>query len=261
MSETIHRFDDRVQDYLQGRPGYPAGIIPVLEAQVGLQPGWTVVDLGVGTGLLSRVFLDAGCRVVGVEPSPQMAEAGRVALADAPGFRMVEGQAEATGLDDEVAELVVAAQAFHWFDPDAAAREWQRILRPPRALAIIWNRRPKTGSAFAEAYEAFLQAWGIDYGQVSERYEDPAALARVFEGGAPAPVLVPHVHRQDRSGLQARLRSSSYMPGREHPRHAAMMAAADSMFDAHAVGGWIETPYDTAIYAGRLRGEAPERGV
>ncbi|MCB9649598.1 MAG: methyltransferase domain-containing protein [Deltaproteobacteria bacterium] len=121
MSETIHRFDDRVQDYLQGRPGYPAGIIPVLEAQVGLQPGWTVVDIGAGTGLLSRVFLDAGCRVVGVEPSPQMAEAGRLALADAPGFRMVEGQAEATGLDDEVAELVVAAQAFHWFDPDAAA--------------------------------------------------------------------------------------------------------------------------------------------
>ena len=110
---------------------------PVLEAQVGLQPGWTVVDIGVGTGLLSRVFLDAGCRVVGVEPSPQMAEAGRVALADAPGFRMVEGQAEATGLDDEVAELVVAAQAFHWFDPDAAAREWQRILRPVNSSMMI----------------------------------------------------------------------------------------------------------------------------
>ena len=253
MSEVLRRFDDRVQDYLQGRPGYPPALVEVLEAQVGLRPEWTVADIGAGPGLLSRVFLDHGCAVVGVEPSPPMAAAARATLGASPRSRMTEGTAEATGLEDASVELVVAGQAFHWFDVEAAVREWQRILRPPRAVALVWNRRPTAGSAFAEAYEAFVRAWGIDYDTVSETYEAEAALARVFAGGLPTPTLIPHAHRQDREGLYARLRSCSYLPGRAHPRHAAMMVAAAELFDAHAQGGVVETSYEAVMYAGSIQ--------
>jgi SAM-dependent methyltransferase len=253
MSNATHRFDDRVQDYLRGRPGYPPGLISALELQVGLRSEWAVADIGAGTGLLSQRFLEAGCVVLGVEPSPPMAAAGRALLGDSPRFSMRDGRAEATGLPDGAAELVVAGQAFHWFDVEGALREWQRILRPPRAVALIWNRRPLAGTPFAADYEAFLRTWGMDYAEVSESYEDPRALARVFAGGAPTPVVLPHVHRLDRAGLQARLRSCSYLPGRGHPRYAPMMAASDALFEAHARDDTVEMPYDAVMYAGSIQ--------
>jgi len=257
----LHRFNDRVQDYLRSRPGYPRQVLDVLRAAMGVaEPtsiadwrlSWTVADIGAGTGLLSLPLLEAGCRVLAVEPGAEMRFAAEQTLKRFSAFSVVEGQAEATGLDDGSVDLVVAGQAFHWFDAAAAVVEWRRILRPGGVVALIWNRRRAEGTAFAVAYETFLRSWGTDYSQVAERYEDPAGLSAVFSE-VPGPKLLPNRQRLDREALQARLRSCSYLPGRGDERFEAMMRAAGGLFDAHQVGGFVELNYDTAVYAGGVR--------
>lgn len=254
----LHRFNDRVQDYLRSRPGYPRQVLDVLRGAMGVaEPAsiadwrlsWTVADIGAGTGLLSLPLLEAGCTVYGVEPSAEMRTAAAQTLKRFPEFSVLEGQAEATGLDEGSMDLVVAGQAFHWFDAEAAAREWRRILKPGGTVALVWNRRRALGTPFAVAYETFLRSWGTDYAEVAERYEDPAGLGAVL-GEVPEPTLLPNRQRLDRLGLQARLRSCSYLPGQDDERFEAMMHAASGLFDAHQVGGIVELTYDTAVYAG-----------
>ncbi|HZM01238.1 MAG TPA: methyltransferase domain-containing protein, partial [Planctomycetota bacterium] len=126
--DSVSRFDDRVEDYVRARPGYPAAVVALLEQQ-GLPLGAAVADIGSGTGRLSELLLAAGHAVIGVEPNDAMRAAAAAGLGGQPRFRQLAGRAEATGLGRAAVDAVVAAQAFHWFDAAAARREFQRILR------------------------------------------------------------------------------------------------------------------------------------
>jgi SAM-dependent methyltransferase len=121
--------------YERGRPGYPQAAVDFLAASLRLSPGRTVVDLAAGTGKLTGPLLATGAEVIAVEPVAEM----RAALP--PGARTVDGTAEAMPLSTASADAVVVAQAFHWFDGDAALTEIARVLRPDGALALVWNRR------------------------------------------------------------------------------------------------------------------------
>ncbi len=131
-SDSTARFSSRVADYVRYRPGYPRALVRLLEEECGLAPESVVADVGSGTGILSELFLHNGNRVYGVEPNREMREAGERLLAAYENFVSVDGRAEATTLEDACADFVTAGQAFHWFDPAGARREFQRILRPPR---------------------------------------------------------------------------------------------------------------------------------
>ena len=121
--------------YERGRPGYPEAAVEFLAARLRLGPGRTVVDLAAGTGKFTRPLLATGAEVVAVEPVAEM----RAALPAAA--RAVDGTAEAIPLRPASADAVTVAQAFHWFDGDAALAEIHRVLRSGGTLALVWNRR------------------------------------------------------------------------------------------------------------------------
>ncbi|MGC9668180.1 class I SAM-dependent methyltransferase [Planosporangium sp. 12N6] len=119
------------------RPRYPVEAIRWI---LGDRP-LTVVDLGAGTGILSRQLAGLGHRVVPVEPDPGM----RARLGAAGGApAAVEGSAEAVPLPDASVDAVVAGQAYHWFDPDTAHPEIARVLRPGGVFGPLWNERDVT---------------------------------------------------------------------------------------------------------------------
>jgi SAM-dependent methyltransferase len=245
------RFTDRVADYSRARPSYPPAALDRLVRETGVPPGGDVVDLGSGTGILTVLLLDRGFRVVAVEPNRGMAAAAERLLEGRPGYRGVNGTAEATTLDAASADLAVAAQSFHWFDPEAARVEVMRVLRPPRRVAVLWNMRRRAGTPFLEGYEALLQRWGTDYRDVDARHAAAAPLERLF-GAPPRKHVVPNRQELDRAGLRSRLVSSSYTPAEGHPDRGPMLAALDTLFDAHARDGQVALEYDTEVYVGRL---------
>ena len=128
-------FARAAEAYERGRPGYPAAAVDFLAARLRLERGRTVVDLAAGTGKLTRPLLATGADVIAVEPVAEM----RAALP--AGAHVLDGTAEAIPLAAASADVVTVAQAFHWFDGDAALAEIHRVLRRGGALALVWNRR------------------------------------------------------------------------------------------------------------------------
>src|SRR3712207_4963666 len=140
MQDPKSRFSDRAENYARYRPGYPREILSFLEERGALGGDTAVADVGSGTGALSVLFLKNGNRVLGVEPNREMRLAAEGLLRDHHLFESIDGSAEDTTLADESVDLVVVANALHWFDRDAARVELSRILRPGGRAAVVWHR-------------------------------------------------------------------------------------------------------------------------
>jgi ubiquinone/menaquinone biosynthesis C-methylase UbiE len=136
VTERATSFGQRAEDYDRVRPEYPPEAIDLLLSRLGLGPGSDVLDLGAGTGKLTRPLVERVGRVIAVEPDRGM----RAVLTRATeAYRVIDGRAEAIPLDDASVDAVLVGQAFHWFAMEAALAEIERILRPGGGLALIWN--------------------------------------------------------------------------------------------------------------------------
>jgi SAM-dependent methyltransferase len=151
-TDPTHRFTDRVHHYRTSRPSFPREAVDAVLAGLGEPSRLTAADIGSGTGISSLLLAERGVRTIGIEPNAAM----RTASIPHPLVTYREGSAEATGLDDRSLDLVLAAQAFHWFQPDAALREFHRVLRVHGRLAVIWNERDLT-DPFTAMYSDTVQ--------------------------------------------------------------------------------------------------------
>lgn len=134
-------FSRDVDAYERARPGYPPEAIRFLAEVLGIEPSWTVVDLGAGTGKLTRELLALGTELVAVEPLSEMREKLAGLL---PQVEVRAGRAEAIPLPDGSVDVLFSGQAFHWFDPSEALPEVHRVLRPGRHVVLIWNVRDRS---------------------------------------------------------------------------------------------------------------------
>ncbi len=132
--------------YEHGRPDYPTGVVDALMSELGLGPGAPVLDLGAGTGKLSRALLGAGLDVIAVEPLEPLRE---VLVEKLGADRVRAGLAEEIPLGDGAVEAVTVADAFHWFDHARALPEMRRVLRPPAGLAILITVPDWSGASWA----------------------------------------------------------------------------------------------------------------
>src|SRR5687768_10513375 len=252
------RFSSRVDAYVKYRPGYPSAVMEMFRREMKLTRSSVIADVGSGTGISAEPFLRAGCTVFCVEPNADMRAAAERSLARYAGFRSVDGSAEATTLADRSVDLVLCAQAFHWFDRDRARAEFARVLRPGGFVALVWSARKKTGSAFLEGYEALLHRFGTDYARV-----DHEALTdddiRAFLGPAMRRDSFPNEQRFDLEGLRGRIESSSYTQAAGQPGHAELMAGLDTLFAETATDGRVAFEYSTEVYWAPHPSLAPDR--
>ena len=246
------RFSNRVADYVRYRPGYPAEVLPLLQTWCGLRPEHAIADVGSGTGFLSKVFLDFGNTVFGVEPNAEMRAAGEEFLRDYSNFKSVSGSAEATTLPSDSVDFVTAGQAFHWFKQPATREEFYRILKAEGRVIILWNERLTDDTAFLRDYEALLLRFGTDYSQVSESYPRAEQMLEFFRPNEFTSHALPNFQEFDFEGLSGRLRSSSYAPQSGDPRFEPMMQELRRIFDLHRQNGSVRMEYRTRVYTGKL---------
>lgn len=251
-SDSKSRFSNRVANYVKYRPGYPPEVLDVLRRSIKLGESDVVVDIGSGTGLSAKLFLENGNHVYAVEPNDAMQLAAVESLGRNERFHPIAGSAEATGLASASADVIVAAQAFHWFDQDEVRREWSRILRASGWVVLIWNERRLDATPFLRAYEKLLVDFSADYTAV--RHENVTQeLIRAFLPREYSSEKVYNEQRFDFDGLKGRLLSSSYAPAQGHPQHEPMLAELRRVFDEHCGDdGRVVIAYDTAIHWGRL---------
>jgi ubiquinone/menaquinone biosynthesis C-methylase UbiE len=188
MTSTVERFSNRVENYAKYRPGYPPAMLEFFKDHLGLTPDSVIADIGSGTGLSAKLFLENGNVVYGVEPNAGMRASAEGSLIEFKNFRSIDGTSTETTMDDESVDFIIAAQAFHWFDPHPTRGEFQRILKPNGYVALIWNERRLDSTPFSK-YEQLLLKYAIDY-------QGPSRKCKRREAGAFS-TLESHTFRND----------------------------------------------------------------
>lgn len=251
VKDSTQRFSSRVENYVRYRPAYPAAVLDLLKSDCGLTPASVIADIAFGTGIFTRMLLQNGNRVFGVEPNADMRKAGEEFLRTYSHFTSVPGTAEATTLADHSVNLITAAQAAHWFDREKARREFIRICRPGGWTVLLWNERRTESTAFLREYEQLLLQYGTDYQEV--RYERTIQQIETFFAPSPFQLRIFDYQQEfDYPGLEGRLLSSSFTPQERDGRHRPMLAELRRIFDTHQVNDRVTFEYDTRVYYGRL---------
>ena len=220
----------RVADaYEHARPGYPADAVLWVAGEAPCD----VVDLGAGTGKLTRSLAALGHHVVAIEPLPEMLDQLRGAV---PGVTAVVGTAESMPLPDAAADVVACAQAFHWFDQEPALVEIARVLRPGGRIALVWNVRDERVPWVAELSDAMVGRTAVDRGAA-----EPIERSGLF--GKVEHATFEHTQPVDRGGLRALVLSRSYCAVLPDEERAPILGRVDGLFDAHARDGMLTLPY------------------
>jgi ubiquinone/menaquinone biosynthesis C-methylase UbiE len=251
VTNATSRFSSRVDDYLRYRPGYPPEVIGLLQTECGLRPESGVADIASGTGIFTRLLLENGNSVSGVEPNREMRAAGEQFLKGYGRFISVVGSAEATTLPAQSVDIITVAQAAHWFERRKARAEFVRILKPGGWLVLLWNERRTDGTAFLRDYERLLLTYGTDYQEV--RHE--RTTAEIADFFAPLPFRLRTFESSqecDYTALEGRLLSSSYTPQPGHSGYEPMLGELRRIFEAHHIDERVVLRYDTRVFYGQL---------
>jgi SAM-dependent methyltransferase len=245
------RFSGLEDLYARHRPSYPDEAIDFILRRCNLDAITTLVDVGCGTGISTRLFAARGIPVIGIEPNDAMrtkAEAEPALPAEpAPVYR--KGTGEATGLPPGSAAAVLAAQAFHWFDAPVALREFHRILRPGGHAVLMWNERDGSDpftAAYGEVIRSRPEAAAVEgpRGQAGEVILHTPLFTNASR------TTFTNAQELDEEGMIGRAFSASYAP-REPSVVAAFTAALRQVFAAHQHSGRVTLCYETSVYLGR----------
>jgi ubiquinone/menaquinone biosynthesis C-methylase UbiE len=238
------------EDYDRGRPGWPDAAVEV----AGLGPSSTVLDLGAGTGKLTRVLASAFRDVIAVEPQEAML---RVLRARCPGARALEGTADRIPLPESSVDAVFAAQAFHWFVGPQPLQEITRVLRPRGALVLMWNVPAGPWEPPIAAVESFLYRRAPDE---AEAGYDPLDLSRRHASGEWRTAFqespfgdiqearFPMAQALDRQGLVAYFASMGWIADLPDPDRLALLGTVRSLLDADE----YRRMWETHVYWTRL---------
>jgi SAM-dependent methyltransferase len=221
VTEPARSFDLVADEYERTRPSYPPEVLHALP----LAADADVLDLGAGTGKLTRVLVRRYAHVVAVEPLEGMrAILERVV----PEAEALPGSAERIPLDDASVDAVFAAQAFHWFDHDRALPEIARVLRRGGVLALVSNGPDDArATPLPEAFRAYLEelhAAAAFHGQPPWR-----EVLRRAPFGEVHEASVPHDHVLDREGVLDNARSVSWIASRPDEEREAVLAKLGSL--------------------------------
>lgn len=248
--DNTKRFSGKADDYRSARPGYPAALAGYL-ASLGMS-GAAVADVGAGTGLFSRLLLDLGCTVFAVEPNDDMRAAAQQELGTHPRFFARGGTAEATGLPAESVSFVTAAQAFHWFSPEAFRLECRRILRPGGMAVLVWNSRVEDDEAVRENAALCRRFCPQFTGFSGGNWQQTERNLRVFFDGEPQRLSLQHDLFYTKDKFIRRNLSASYSLREGDENYGAYLEAIGALFDRYAQDGLLRVPNVTAAYWGRL---------
>ncbi len=251
MASTVERFSNRVANYVKYRPNYPPEVLQLFRDEMNLLESSIVADIGAGTGISAKIFLENGNRVFAVEPNAAMREAAAEFLKDYPRLTLVEGTSENTNLENNAVDFIVAAQAFHWFKVEEARTEFKRIAKDNGCVALIWNERKLDATDFLREYESFLHQHATDYAEVRHENTSVEIIGEFFRGEFQKRTFQ-MAQIFDYAGLEGRLLSSSYTPTAENPLFAPMIEELKRLFTKHQKDGRIDFLYDTNIYFGRI---------
>ncbi len=244
-------FSGRSRYYSLARPGYPTDIIGFLRDRIGLSPSFTVADIGAGTGLLSKLFLENGNSVFAVEPNNEMLSTAVETMRGYSGFHTVNGTAENTNLEARSIDLITCGQSFHWFNVELASPEFKRILKPGGYVLLVWNDRLPNEGGFNWEYEKICIRYSPAYHSSGSTVLTREGFEQFFESGYEEHTF-PNSQALDMEGVKGRYKSASYAISASHENYSALIRSLEDGFNKYEKDGFVKIEYETKVFLGRL---------
>ncbi len=244
------RFSNRAKLYADYRPGYPKELISFLRDEMNLRPLHTIADVGSGTGLLSKLFLDNGNVVYAVEPNMEMRQAAESIFDHNPNFHSVDGTAEHTTLTEHRIDFVTVAQAFHWFDKGLTRQEFKRILKPNGNVILIYNDRKKI-DGFMQEYERLLLNYAPNYKEQTHQDVSEKEITDFYGNERVGKKYFDNYQSLDLEGFKGRLMSSSFIP-LELNLQPSFNEELKQIFERYRLEGKVRFEYITRVWYGKI---------
>lgn len=251
-ADPTKRFSGRVDNYVKYRPTYPNKVLDYLKDKCSLSLASVIADVGAGTGIFTKLLLNKGYIAYAVEPNQPMLDAAVEQLSAYSNFIPVDGTAEATKLALHSIDLIVCAQAFHWFNNEQTRVEFNRILAKDGKVALIWNNRLVNSDEFAKAYDALLKNESVDYNKVNHQNISDIDFKAFFKNGAYSIKRIPNSQVFDEEGLIGRAFSSSYVPPQDSDEGQVFLKLLKELFNKYNHNGKVIFHYQTEIYLGEV---------
>ena len=237
VQKWAHSFGGVVDAYDRARPTYPREAAQWLVGQEAA----TVLELGAGTGKLTAQLVELGHDVVATDPDRAMLDR---LVRNLPEARTIVASAEDLPLGDRAYDVVVAAQAFHWFDLDRALPEIARVLKPGGHLSLVWNTRDES--------IPWVRRLGAIIG-TQEQVEAPGALADSELFGQVEEASFSHWQQIDRKSIQDLVLSRSNIAVLDEEARAAKLAEVVAFYDDFGRGmDGMQLPYVTRCFRARV---------
>ena len=248
VDPVARHFGDVADRYERGRPAYPPDAIAYLAQMLDINGTSVVVDVGAGTGKLTRALIPLAGRVIAAEPVDGMRNGLAMAL---PTVEVLDAAAEALPLPEASVDAVLAGQAFHWFDGPRALAEFRRVLRPGGGVGLLWNWRDTNNPLHHELDEV-----------IDPLRKAPAAMlgtwkqAFTVESGF-GPLTKTRTHHSqtlDEERFVDRIMSISAVAAAKPRVRKRVERTTRAIFSRHAAAGSVEVPYVTEVFWSRLVG-------
>ena len=247
------KFNHLADIYEKYRPSYPEKYVKDIIATCHLNSESLVADIGAGTGILTRQLLHNNIKVVGVEPNPDMRKVLKK-LEKNKNFKAVEGTAEHTNLEEHSIDLIVVAQAFHWFDKEEFKKECKRILKPNGRVWILWNQLDENKDIVKEQKRIddkytnrFQEVNGILSGTKKEEKIQGFFRDNIYEVK-----VVDNPLENDRERFIGSNLSKSYSLKKEDVNYDNYIKAFGEVFDKYSENGKVMIPNQTYGYLGKV---------
>ncbi|WP_248732669.1 class I SAM-dependent methyltransferase [Pseudomonas sp. MWU13-2517] len=245
-ASALQGFSTQAVTYAQGRPDYPPQLLGWLAEALGVEAQSTVIDLGAGTGKFTRLLSTLTPALIAVEPVQAMAAQLAKVL---PDVRLLEGTAESIPLGAATADVVVCAQAFHWFSTQAALAQIHRVLKPGGRLGLVWNVRDESVDWVA-AMTAIITPYEGDTPRFHTGRWREAFTGEYFS--APEVTCFPYQHvGSPQEVIMDRFLSVSFIAALPDAEKAKVTAQLQALIDTHpALQGrdTVAFPYQTQAY-------------
>lgn len=240
-------YTSKAEKYARYRWDYASQAIEMILQTANVKPETVVVDIGAGTGILTRHLADRAGHVWAVEPNAEMRRLAEKTLAGHLNYRVIDGLAEATTLPDACADLVTAAQAVNWFDPPAARAEFRRILKPGGWLAILRNfgTDQEVNAAMEKIYPS-----ETDTAEIMKGRGIPADF--YFEGGDLLRQRFEFAEKADWERFFGAACTASYAPDEGSPLFEQFERDARRVFEQHQREGFVLTHGVTELWLGKV---------
>jgi len=262
MTDKAHfkpteRFSGLADVYAAARPSYPAAAIDFTISRCALTDKSTVVDIGCGTGISSRLYAERGVKVIGLEPNADMRAKGEEEEEEEEGevdrtkIDYRPGTGESTGLPQSSVDALVAAQAFHWFEPQQALSEFHRILKPGGWAILLWNERDENDpftAAFGTIIRAQKETASVEM-QRGHHAGEPLMKSTLFTDADFS--IFPNQQIVDEEGLILRACSASYAP-KQPIELEQMKQDLRHVFKRFAASDRVTIKYETLVFTARV---------